>query len=189
MRLCSGGVLQSSPTSGYRSGAAVHCVCRSCHRDASLRHECRVAGAGWIVVDLDATVITSASRKEGVAPTFKGTLGFHPLGGWLADTGENLAMELRAGNAGANTVDDVPSAGRSRRCHRPDGCLPRRAVPASTPGAPGTTWTGSCPIWQSCSPTAVGLQPAGGGGLRCPPNRSKIKETRASCWTEQTKLK
>ncbi|MGW9026017.1 transposase, partial [Streptomyces sp. NPDC055722] len=61
---------------------------------------------GWIVVDLDATVITSASRKEGAAPTFKGTFGFHPLGGWLANTGESLAMELRAGNAGANTVDD-----------------------------------------------------------------------------------
>ncbi|MFJ8604309.1 transposase [Streptomyces shenzhenensis] len=61
---------------------------------------------GWIVVDLDATVITSASRKEGAAATFKGTFGFHPLGGWLANTGESLPMELRAGNAGANTVDD-----------------------------------------------------------------------------------
>ena len=39
---------------------------------------------GWIVVDLDATVITSASRKEGAAATFKGTFGFHPLGNWLA---------------------------------------------------------------------------------------------------------
>ncbi|MEV0219260.1 transposase [Streptomyces sp. NPDC050704] len=58
---------------------------------------------GWIVVDLDATVITSASRKEGAAGTFKGTFGFHPLGGWCANTGESLAMELRPGNAGANT--------------------------------------------------------------------------------------
>ncbi|MEU3349184.1 transposase [Streptomyces sp. NPDC006700] len=68
---------------------------------------------GWVVVDLDATVITTASRKEGAAGTFKGTFGFHPLGGWCANTGESLAMELRPGNAGANTVDDhlrVPAA-------------------------------------------------------------------------------
>ncbi|MGW1008242.1 transposase [Streptomyces sp. NPDC002520] len=56
---------------------------------------------GWIVVDLDATVITSASRKEGAAATFKGSFGFHPLGSWCANTGESLAMELRPGNAGA----------------------------------------------------------------------------------------
>ncbi|MEV0495874.1 transposase [Streptomyces atratus] len=61
---------------------------------------------GWIVVDLDATVITSASKKEGAAATFKRTFGFHPLAGWCANTGESLAMELRAGNAGANTVED-----------------------------------------------------------------------------------
>nr|WP_184080636.1 IS1380 family transposase [Nocardiopsis mwathae] len=61
---------------------------------------------GWITVDLDATVITSASKKHGAAPTFKGTFGFHPLGAWCANTGECLAMQLRPGNAGANTVDD-----------------------------------------------------------------------------------
>ncbi|MET7317352.1 IS1380 family transposase [Streptomyces thermoviolaceus] len=87
---------------------------------------------GWIVVDLDATVITSASRKEGAAATFKGTFGFHPLGGWCANTGECLAMELRAGNAGANTVDDhvrvlaaaldqIPHSSQSKILVRVDG--------------------------------------------------------------------
>jgi hypothetical protein len=87
---------------------------------------------GWIVVDLDATVITSASRKEGAAATFKGTFGFHPLGSWLANTGESLAMELRAGNAGANTVDDhirvlaaaldqIPHSSQSKILVRVDG--------------------------------------------------------------------
>ncbi|WP_323185088.1 MULTISPECIES: hypothetical protein [unclassified Streptomyces] len=61
---------------------------------------------GWIVVDLDAMVITSASRREGAAGAFKGTFGFHPLAGWCANTGESLAMELCPGNAGANTVED-----------------------------------------------------------------------------------
>lgn len=78
-----------------------------------MAHGRRAELKGWIVVDLDATVITAASRKEGAAGTFKGTFGFHPLGGWCANTGESLAMELRPGNAGANTVDDhlrVPAA-------------------------------------------------------------------------------
>lgn len=63
---------------------------------------------GWIVIGLDATIITSASKKAGAAITFKKTLGFHfhPLAAWCANTTESLAMELRAGNAGANTVAD-----------------------------------------------------------------------------------
>jgi hypothetical protein len=61
---------------------------------------------GWIVIDLDATVITSASKKAGAAVTFKRTFGFHPLAAWCANTTESLAMLLRPGNAGANTVAD-----------------------------------------------------------------------------------
>ncbi|SED88211.1 Transposase DDE domain group 1 [Streptomyces sp. 2112.3] len=61
---------------------------------------------GWIVIDLDATVITSASKKAGAAVTFKKTFGFHPLAAWCANTTESLAMLLRPGNAGANTVAD-----------------------------------------------------------------------------------
>jgi hypothetical protein len=61
---------------------------------------------GWIVIDLDATVITSASKKAGAAVTFKKTFGFHPLAAWCANTTESLAMLLRPGNAGANTVTD-----------------------------------------------------------------------------------
>jgi hypothetical protein len=36
---------------------------------------------GWIVIDLDvdATVVTAASKKERAAVTFKKTFGFHPL--------------------------------------------------------------------------------------------------------------
>jgi hypothetical protein len=61
---------------------------------------------GWIVVDMDATIITAASKKERAAATFKGSFGFHPLAAWCANTAECLAMELREGNAGANTVAD-----------------------------------------------------------------------------------
>ncbi|EGX58717.1 transposase IS4 family protein [Streptomyces zinciresistens K42] len=61
---------------------------------------------GWIVIDLDATVITAASKKAGAAVTFKKTFGFHPLAAWCANTTESLAMLLRPGNSGANTVTD-----------------------------------------------------------------------------------
>ena len=61
---------------------------------------------GWIVIDLDATLITAHSDKQGAAATFKKGFGFHPLGGWCANTAESLAMLLRPGNAGSNTVVD-----------------------------------------------------------------------------------
>jgi hypothetical protein len=63
--------------------------------------------AGWLVIDLDATLVTASSDKEGAAPTCnKKGYGFHPLGAWLANTRECLAMLLRPGNAGSNTFTD-----------------------------------------------------------------------------------
>lgn len=61
---------------------------------------------GWIVIDIDATLITSHSVKDGAAVTFKKTFGFHPLAAWCANTTESLSMLLRSGNAGSNTVCD-----------------------------------------------------------------------------------
>ncbi|GAA1184503.1 hypothetical protein GCM10009664_58030 [Kitasatospora gansuensis] len=87
---------------------------------------------GWVVVDLDATIITSASKNAGAAATFKKTFGFHPLAAWCANTQECLAMLLRPGNAGANTVADhltvlsaalaqIPDASRAKILVRVDG--------------------------------------------------------------------
>jgi hypothetical protein len=61
---------------------------------------------GWVVIDLDATLITAHSDKQNAAATFKRGFGFHPLGAWCANTTESLAMLLRPGNAGSNTVTD-----------------------------------------------------------------------------------
>jgi hypothetical protein len=61
---------------------------------------------GWLVIDMDATLITSASGKEGAAPTWKKGYGFHPLAAWCANTRECLHMLLRPGNAGSNTFAD-----------------------------------------------------------------------------------
>jgi hypothetical protein len=62
--------------------------------------------SGWVVVDADATIITCVSGKQGAAGTWKGSFGFHPLGSWIANTGEAPAMLLRPGNSGSNTVTD-----------------------------------------------------------------------------------
>ena len=88
--------------------------------------------AGWLVIDMDATLITAHSDKEGTAPTFKKGYGFHPLGAWLANTAESLAMLLRPGNAGSNDAADhiavltaairqIPPRMRSRLLVRVDG--------------------------------------------------------------------
>jgi hypothetical protein len=59
-----------------------------------------------IVIDIDATLITSPSEKDGAAGTFKGGFGLHPLPAYLDETREALAGVLRPGNAGANTASD-----------------------------------------------------------------------------------
>ncbi len=63
-----------------------------------------------LVVDLDATLVTSHSEKEQAGPTFKRGFGFHPLCAFVdhgsEGTGEPLAVSLRAGNAGSNTARD-----------------------------------------------------------------------------------
>lgn len=69
----------------------------------------QVAGrelTGWYVLDLDATIVTCTSRKDGAAGTFKGSFGHHPLGAWVANTRECVAMLLRPGNAASNDVAD-----------------------------------------------------------------------------------
>jgi hypothetical protein len=59
-----------------------------------------------IVVDIDATLITAHTEKDGAAGTFKGGFGFHPLLAFLDESREALAGLLRPGNAGANTAAD-----------------------------------------------------------------------------------
>ncbi|MGW2572778.1 hypothetical protein [Streptomyces sp. NPDC001537] len=60
---------------------------------------------GWYVLDLDATIATCTSRKEGAAGTFKGSFGHMPLGAWVANSHECVAM-LLPGNAPPNDVAD-----------------------------------------------------------------------------------
>jgi len=67
--------------------------------------------AGPLLIDLDATLVTAHSDKEGTAGTYKGGFGFHPLLAYLdcpnrAAGGMALAAVLRPGNAGANDARD-----------------------------------------------------------------------------------
>ena len=53
------------------------------------------------MIDVDATLVTCHSDKEGAAGNFKGGFGFHVLLAYLDNTGEALAGMLRPGNAGS----------------------------------------------------------------------------------------
>ena len=63
-----------------------------------------------LIVDLDATLVTSHSEKELASPTFKRGFGFHPLSAFVdhgaEGTGEPLQILLRTGRAGSNTAAD-----------------------------------------------------------------------------------
>jgi len=63
-----------------------------------------------LIVDVDATLVTSHSDKQHAAPTFKRGYGFHPLCAFVdhgqAGTGEPLTILLRPGTAGSNTAAD-----------------------------------------------------------------------------------
>ena len=93
---------------------------------------------GWLVIDMDATLVTASSDKEGAAPTWKKGYGFHPLGAWLANTRECLAMLLRPGNAGSNTFTDHKECWPLRSGRSPPGSGGRSSS-ASTAPAPATS--------------------------------------------------
>lgn len=55
---------------------------------------------GWLVIDVDASLVESHSDKQGAAPTCKKHIyGLHPILVTCANTGEILALPLRPGNA------------------------------------------------------------------------------------------
>ena len=59
-----------------------------------------------VILDIDGTLVTAHSDKEGAAGTYKGGFGFHPLLCYEATSEEALAGLLRPGNAGFNTASD-----------------------------------------------------------------------------------
>ena len=104
------------------------------------------ADGGLVTVDLDATIVIAHSEKEQAAPTWKKTFGFYPLAAFAdhgaAGNGEPLAIVLRAGSAGSNTVADHIEAARLALAQLPRHL--RRRVLVRTDSAGGThgflTW-------------------------------------------------
>jgi len=67
---------------------------------------------GQVVVDIDATVVTAHSDKEGAEPTYKMSYGFSPMCAFVDHgehgTGETLALDLRSGKASPfNSADHI----------------------------------------------------------------------------------
>lgn len=79
---------------------------REAHAKARERFWERHGAPESLTIDVDATLITTHSEKEGAAGTWKGGFGFHPLQAYADETHEALAGKLRPGNAGANTAAD-----------------------------------------------------------------------------------
>ncbi len=79
---------------------------RSARARARERFWQRHGAPARLTVDVDATLITAHSEKEGAAGTYKGGYGFHPLQAYADETREALGALLRPGNAGANTTAD-----------------------------------------------------------------------------------
>lgn len=87
-------------------------------RAAAWGHRRPVAGTpgersgGQVIVDIDATLVTAHSDKEGAEPTFKRGFGFAPMCTFVDHgehgTGEPLAIDLRPGKASPwNSADHL----------------------------------------------------------------------------------
>ena len=156
--------------------------------------------AGWVIIDMDATLVTAHSDKEGAAPTWKKGYGFHPLAGWCRNTRECLDMLLRPGNAGSNTFTDhldvlaasirqVPARSRRKILVRIDGAgashdLIKHLLSLSSPRR---TLLFTCG-WMitSADEKAIALLPAGVGNpaspRTAPQNRTRTSRRSPTSW-------
>ncbi len=94
-------------------------------------HRAPAPTTGLVVVDLDATLISAHSEKEGATPNFKRGFGFHPMLAFVdhgaGGTGEPLVAMLRPGRANANTAADQIAVLDAALAQLPEG-LPERVL-------------------------------------------------------------
>lgn len=118
------------------------------------RRSAATTGTATVVLDIDSSLheIHSENKQE-TAATYKGGFGFHPIYCFADATGETLAVKLRPGNAGANSIVDhvdvldAAIAGLPKDIavgHRPgdDAALVQRAVQVrvDSAGCTGFVW-------------------------------------------------
>jgi hypothetical protein len=100
----------ASETTTHRTLKAVDETVLARVRQARAAARARAWDAGarpdTLTLDIDATLLAAHSEKDRAAGNYKHGYGFHPIGCWLAETGEPLAAILRPGNAGSNTAED-----------------------------------------------------------------------------------
>jgi len=71
------------------------------------RRSSATTGTAEVVLDIDSSLHEIHSEhKQQAAAHFKGGYGFHPIYCFADATGETLGVQLRPGNAGANTIAD-----------------------------------------------------------------------------------
>ena len=118
------------------------------------RRASATSGSATVVLDIDGSLHqVHSENKEEAAANYKGGYGFHPIYCFADATGEALAVALRPGNAGANSIADhvalldAAIAGLPEEIaagHRPgdDPALVRRAVQVRTDsaGCTGFVW-------------------------------------------------
>ncbi len=93
---------------------------------------------GELMVDFDATLVTSHSEKEQAAPTYKRGFGFHPLHSFLDNTKEALSGVLRPGNAGSNTAEDHITVFHDALAQIPEKVRKKRRILARADSAGAT---------------------------------------------------
>lgn len=104
---------------------------RTARAEARARAWRRGARPPEVVIDLDATLVTAHSDKQGAAGNFKGGYGLHPMLAYLDGTEEALAGRLRPGNAGANTAADMIAVLDAALAQLPKRVARTRAGPGS----------------------------------------------------------
>ena len=123
---------------GARATARAH-VWAQAGKDSPLH---AVSSENPLVIDLDASLLTSHSEKEDARPTWKKGFGFHPLCSFLdhgiLGTGEPPVTLLRPGNAGSNTVADHIQVVKDSVTQLPKGYRSGRKIMIRTDSAGGT---------------------------------------------------
>ncbi|MEX0849898.1 MAG: IS1380 family transposase [Gaiellaceae bacterium] len=119
----------ASDATAWRTLAALDerrlAVLRGARAEARTRVWEQAGAPERVILDLDGTLVTAHSDKEGAAGTYKGGFGFHPLLCYEAESGEALAGLLRPGNAGSNTASDHIELLERSLAQLPEGAIGR----------------------------------------------------------------
>lgn len=138
----------ASETTAHRVIKAINSEALEALRAARAEALARAWDAGArpkeLILDIDASLLTAHSDKQGAAGTYKGGFGFFPLLCYLSETGEPLAGILRPGNAGANTAADHFEVLQLALEQLPEAALRREILARADIGGRTHAFTADC---------------------------------------------